>query len=116
MGKILVFIYDEMADFEVTFITHLLGADLDKEIITAGYDDKLIRSKSGIIYKPSKLIKNILDDLDDDIEGLIIPGGWNGEILKYVIGLVILRIKKIEIVLQKLLKVYNYKYLRIIRY
>lgn len=77
MGKILVFLYDDMADFEITFVTHLLGADLGKEIITIGYEDKLIRSKSGIIYKPAKLIKDVLQE---DVEGLIIPGGWNGEI------------------------------------
>lgn len=77
MKRIFVFIYDEMADFEITFITHLLGADLGTEIVTISYEDKLIRSKSGIIYKPSKLIKDVLKE---DAEGLIIPGGWNGEI------------------------------------
>jgi len=44
MGKILVFIYDQMADFEITFVTHMLGADLGKEIVTIAYEDKLIKS------------------------------------------------------------------------
>lgn len=77
MEKILVFIYDEMADFEITFATHLLGSDLGKEIITIAFEDKLIKSKSGVIYKPIKLVKDVLQE---DAEGLIIPGGWNGEI------------------------------------
>lgn len=85
MGKILVFIYDEMADFEITFVTHLLGADLGKEIVTIGYEDKLIRSKSGIVYKPIKLVKDVLKE---DAEGLIIPGGWNGEIRPELIELI----------------------------
>ncbi|EQB89468.1 hypothetical protein J2Z44_001946 [Clostridium punense] len=72
MGKILVFIYDNMADFEITFVTHLLGGDLGKEIVTVGYEDNIITSKSGIMYKPSKTIK---DALKDEVEGLIIPGG-----------------------------------------
>ncbi|MGH4123438.1 MAG: DJ-1/PfpI family protein [Clostridium sp.] len=85
MSKILVFIYDEMADFEMTFVTHILGADLGKEIITVAYEDKLIRSKSGIIYKPIKLIKDVLEE---EAEGLIIPGGWNGEIRPELIELI----------------------------
>jgi putative intracellular protease/amidase len=85
MGKILVFIYDEMADFEITFVTHLLGADSGKEIITIGYEDKLIKSKSGIVYKPIKLIKDVLTE---EVEGLIIPGGWNGKIRPELIELI----------------------------
>lgn len=85
MEKVLVFIYDEMADFEITFVTHLLGADVGKEIITIAYEDKLIRSKSGIAYKPSRVIKDVLEE---DAEGLIIPGGWNGEIRPELIELI----------------------------
>jgi len=39
MGKILVFIFDEMTDYEITLIIHLLGADVGKEIITIAYED-----------------------------------------------------------------------------
>jgi putative intracellular protease/amidase len=85
VGKILVFIYDEMADFEITFVTHMLGADMGKEIITIGYEDKFIKSKSGIVYKPAKLIKDVLKE---DVEGLIIPGGWNGEIKPELLELI----------------------------
>lgn len=85
MGKVLVFIYDQMADFEITFVTHLLGADGEKEIITVAYEDKLIKSKSGIVYKPTRLMKDVLKD---DVEGLIIPGGWNGEIRPELIELI----------------------------
>lgn len=85
MKKIFVFIYDDMADFEITFVTHMLGADLGMEIVTISYEDKLIKSKSGVIYKPSKLIKDVLKE---DAEGLIIPGGWNGEIRPELIELI----------------------------
>lgn len=85
MKSIFVFIYDDMADFEITFITHLLAADLGLEIVTISYEDKLIRSKSGIIYKPEKLIKDVLKE---DADGLIIPGGWNGEIRPELIKLI----------------------------
>ena len=85
MGKILVFIYDEMADYEITFITHLLGTSAGKEIVTIAYEDKLIKSKSGIIYKPARLVKDVLGE---EVEGLLITGGWNGEIRPELIELI----------------------------
>lgn len=85
MGKIFVFIYDDMADFEITFVMHLLGVNAEKEIVTIGYENKTIRSKSGVYYRPKKLIKDVLKE---DMEGLIIPGGWNGEIRQELIELI----------------------------
>ena len=85
MGKILIFIYEGMADFEITFVTNLLGVNLGKEIITIGYENELIKSKSGIEYKPSKLVKDVLEY---DIEGLIIPGGNNVEVRAEIINLI----------------------------
>jgi len=76
MGKILVFIFDEMTDYEITFISHLLSADAGKEIITIAYEDKMIKGRSGFLYKPSRLVDDILDE---DVEGLIITGGWYGQ-------------------------------------
>lgn len=76
MDKILVFIFDNMTDYEIAFILHLLAADAGKEIVTIAYDDKIIRSRSGILYKPSKLVSEVLNE---EAEGLIICGGWYGE-------------------------------------
>lgn len=76
MGKILVFTFDEMTDYEITFISHLLGADAGKEIITIAYEDKMIKGSSGFLYKPSRLVNDVLDE---DVEGLIITGGWYGQ-------------------------------------
>lgn len=86
MKKILVFIYDQMADFEITYATHLLGASAGKKIITVGYEDKVVRSKCGVAYMPDQVIKNI--EVDDDVEGLIIPGGWNHEVREELISLI----------------------------
>ena len=76
MGKILVFIFDAMTDYEITFIIHLLGADAGKEIITIAYEDNLIKSRSGLLYKPDRLVNDVLNE---DVEGLIIGGGWYGD-------------------------------------
>ncbi|MBL4932156.1 DJ-1/PfpI family protein [Clostridium paridis] len=76
MSKILVFIFDGMTDYEITFITHLLNSDAGKEIITISYTDEIIKAKSGFVYKPHKLVKDVLNE---DVDGLIIPGGWYGE-------------------------------------
>jgi len=76
MGKILVFVFDEMTDYEITFITHLLSTDAGKEIITIAYENKIIKSRSGLLFKPARLI---IDVLNEDVEGLLICGGWYGD-------------------------------------
>lgn len=73
MGKILIFIFEGMTDYEITFITLLLGADAGKEIISIAYEDKLIKSRSGLLYKPQRIV---MDVLYEEADGLIIPGGW----------------------------------------
>lgn len=85
MNKILVFIYDEMADFEITFIIHILGKDAGKDIITIAYENKTIKSSSGVVYKPHKTVKEVVNE---DVEGLIIPGGWNGEVREELLKLI----------------------------
>ena len=85
MGKVLVFIFDGMTDYETTLISHLLCADAGKEVIPIAYNDKLIKGRSGFIYKPEKVISDILTD---DVEGLIISGGWFKEIKEEFIDLI----------------------------
>ncbi|MFT8312997.1 MAG: DJ-1/PfpI family protein [Clostridium sp.] len=85
MNKIFIFIYDGMADFEMTLIAHILGTDLGKEIVTIAYENHIIRSLSGLEYKPKALVKDIVEA---DANGLIIPGGWNGELRPELIDLI----------------------------
>lgn len=85
MGKILVFIYDNMADFEMTLITYILGTDAKKEIITIAIEDRIVKSLSGLEYKPKKLVSEVLEE---DAEALIIPGGWYGEVEDVLIMLI----------------------------
>lgn len=85
MGKILVFIFDKMTDYEITFITHLLGADAGKEIITIAYEDKIIKGRSGFLYKPERLVSDVLNE---DVEGLILCGGCYGEAKPELIQLI----------------------------
>jgi putative intracellular protease/amidase len=74
MNKILVFTYDDMADFEISYATHLLGHELQKEIIPCAYDKKTIKSKGGLLYTPAVTVS---EAKADDYDGFIIPGGWN---------------------------------------
>ena len=85
MGKLLVFIFDGMTDYEITFITHLLNTSANKEIITIAYEDKFIEGRSGFLYKPSRLVSDVLNE---EVEGLIIPGGWYGETRPELINLI----------------------------
>lgn len=85
MDKILVFIFDGMTDYEITFIMHLLASDAGKDVITISYEDKIIKGKSGFLYKPSKLVSDVLTE---DVEGLMIPGGWYGDTRPELIELI----------------------------
>lgn len=85
MGKILVFMYNDMADFEVTYATHLLGHELSKEIIPCAYDMKPIKSKGGMLYLPAVTVG---EAKVDDYEGFIIPGGWNPVVREEILTLI----------------------------
>lgn len=85
MGKIALFLFDNMTDYEITFITHLLSVDAGKEIVTISYDDKMIRSASGLLYRADKLVKEVAAD---DLDGLILGGGWFGEVRGELVELI----------------------------
>lgn len=74
MGKILVFMYNDMADFEITYATHLLGHELSKEIVPCAYDMDKVKSKGGMLFLPAVTVAAAKVE---DYEGFIIPGGWN---------------------------------------
>ena len=74
MDKILVFMYNDMADFEITYATHLLGHELSKQIVPCAYDYNPIKSKGGMIYLPAITVAEVAHK---DYAGLLIPGGWN---------------------------------------
>lgn len=76
MAKILCFIYNDMADFELTLATHLMSA-IGREVVTVAYTKDMVVSKPGVRYLPHATVSEALTL--DDVEGLIIPGGWNDE-------------------------------------
>ena len=85
MGKILIFMFEGMADYEVTFISHLLHADAGKEIMTIAYTDDAVEGQSGIHYQPQYTVKEVLKE---DVEGLILCGGWNNDIRLELVELI----------------------------
>jgi putative intracellular protease/amidase len=73
MRKILVYIYDGMADFEISLLTHLLSVDCGMKIIIVSNNTGVVKSKSGMLFMPHLDLHKI--DIKE-VEGLIIPGGW----------------------------------------
>jgi putative intracellular protease/amidase len=73
MSKVLCFISDEMADFEVTLAFHFLKSKGNREIVTVGYDLSGVVSQAGFTYLPDRTIAQALDL--QDVEGLVFPGG-----------------------------------------
>ena len=73
MKKVLCFISDEMADFEVVLVLHLLKSKGSREIVTTGYNLTPVTSQAGLTYLPDCTLRQALDL--PDVEALIIPGG-----------------------------------------
>lgn len=73
MGKILCYIYEGMADFEVSLLLHRLRNTGKKDIIAIGSTLEEITAQSGLTFVADQLIKDIVDV--SDVEALVIPGG-----------------------------------------
>lgn len=70
---ILCYIYEGMADFEITLLLHRLKNQGNKEILSIASSYELMTAQSGLRYKPDKLIAELTDLTK--VEALIIPGG-----------------------------------------
>lgn len=85
MNKILVFVFDGMTDYEITFITHLLNTSGNKEIVTVAYDKKPVKGRSGFEILPTVELEKVNGE---EAQGLIIPGGWYGDFRPQLIELI----------------------------
>jgi putative intracellular protease/amidase len=72
MQKILIFLYDQMADFEITLAAGGLNTKNAAEIVPIGYGGT-VTSMGGLKYQVSTTVKEALDM--EDVCGLLIPGG-----------------------------------------
>lgn len=73
MGRILCFITEEFADFEITLAFHKIKIVGKKEVVCVGYDHAPVTSESGLLYVPHVTLTEAMEL--KDVEGLIIPGG-----------------------------------------
>ena len=73
MSKILCFVSEGMADFEITLVLYRLRNVGKRDIVAVGYTLDPIRSESGLRYLPDMTLVDALHL--DDVEGLILPGG-----------------------------------------
>lgn len=73
MGKILCYIYEDMADFEISLLLHRLRNAGGREIVSVSEETGPIRAQSGLTYLPDRKIEDIQSI--EEVEALIIPGG-----------------------------------------
>lgn len=73
MKRTLCFLYDTMADFEVTLTCSMIDGFEGMELTSIAYDRNLKEGMSRLKYTPDMTVKEALDL--DDVECLIIPGG-----------------------------------------
>lgn len=73
MSKVLCFVSEGLADFEITLVLHKLKTVGDREIIAVGYDLAPVVSESGLTYLPDRTLVQALNL--PGVEALLIPGG-----------------------------------------
>lgn len=73
MTKILCYIYEEMADFEINLLLHRLKNTGKREIVAVSENTEVVKAQSGLHYIPDRRISQITDI--SEYEALIIPGG-----------------------------------------
>lgn len=77
MKRILGLIYNDMAEFEVILALNMLGYHPSLEVSLVAQTKDPVKSKAGLTYLPDFSVAEALKL--DDVEALIIPGGWNEE-------------------------------------
>jgi len=73
MSVVYCYIYDNMADFEVTLLLHRLKNSGGRRIISISEGAGEVTAQSGLRYKPDMTISRAL--AENAAEALIIPGG-----------------------------------------
>lgn len=73
MRKILCYIYEGMADFEISLLLHRLRNTGKREIVSISDNLDRLTAQSGLRYFPDFRIADIA--FSDELEALIIPGG-----------------------------------------
>lgn len=86
MGKVLCFVYESMADFEITLACHMVGWNPKKEFVSIGYEKSLVKASSKLQYMPEITVKEAVNL--DDVDALIIPGGYERECREELIELI----------------------------
>lgn len=77
MKEILFFIFDNMTDYEITFTMHMINTSGKFKALTISYEDQEIIGRSGAIYRPHRLVSDVKNIKG---EGLILCGGWYGDL------------------------------------
>jgi len=73
MRKVLCYIYNEMADFEISLLLHRLKNTGKMEIVSVSESLEPLYAQSGLCYVPEMTMKDIT--ALEDFEAVIIPGG-----------------------------------------
>lgn len=84
MRTVLLFLYDEMADFEITLTAYALATE-GFDTVPIGYNDT-VKSRSGIEYRIRTTVREAHEM--DGIAGLLIPGGYRCDLRKELVALI----------------------------
>lgn len=85
MQKLLLFLYDQMADFEVALAAYGIATEGAAQIVPIGYNETAV-SAAGIEYRIHATVQEALDM--DGVCGLLIPGGFTCDLREELIALI----------------------------
>ncbi|MBQ7926531.1 MAG: DJ-1/PfpI family protein [Lachnospiraceae bacterium] len=76
MGKILCYIYEDMADYEVSLVLHYLRNIGKYEVVAISEEKKLLNAQTGLQFVPDMSIAEWKQtEVPEEYDALIIPGG-----------------------------------------
>lgn len=75
MRKILCYVYEDMADFEIVLTLHCLRDIGDIQVVTVSESQEAVTAQSGLRTVPDMVIGGMPDELLTESVGILIPGG-----------------------------------------
>ena len=72
---VLCYVYEQMADFEITLLLNILKQRGGRRVVAISEGRKPVTAQSGLVFQPDMGIDEVSDELAQEAEALIIPGG-----------------------------------------
>ncbi len=77
--------FDGMAEYQITLVEQPLSVNSNYRVVIVDYGDRAIKSCSGFAFEPAHTVSDVLGN---QVEELILCGGWNGDLRSELVLLI----------------------------